>query len=582
MDIVRRWRRKTVEVRDAASRSDEAKIFIEDIEFSGGQKIKLTESSILVIVGPNNAGKSSVLREIRDRLTEGFNFGPVLGNATIRVKGSVDAFKRQIRDAGLATEKMGVIRIGWAEYQIDRVEDDLKKGFVGSRAVSLFVSYLGAEERLQLTDPSSRGDYINSAPKNPMQWLELDNVAEKRISDIFEKAFGSGLILNTFAGDKLILHIVGSGDARSESNSTREEAKWLASLPKLNLQGDGMRSFAGTAMSLLVHPTSTILLDEPEAFLHPPHARRLAHVIATEVPGECQVVVATHNDAFVRALLDFSGNRLILARIVRRGSKNLATVLDQNQLGAMWNDPLIRTSDVLSALFHDAAILCEGDSDARFFGALLDATSAEDRDFDIRLFHFGGKDRIANIARALRLVRIPVVAIVDIDVLSDREKFLVLFEAMGGQRADVEGDVRNLIQMVMQRKGQLTGPELGIELRRLATEFENLVDVPKDARRKLVELGRTTSNWERAKQDGFRALDVPTYTRISEACQRVGLLINPEGELEGFCRTIPRSHKGEWLAQAIRRDLANDPLLADARAFATKIRITTRETINRS
>jgi predicted ATPase len=73
-------------------------------------------------------------------------------------------------------------------------------------------------------------------------------------------------------------------------------------------------------MSLLVHPTSAILLDEPEAFLHPPQARRLAEIVANEVPGECQVIIATHNDAFVRALLDASAERVILARIVREGA----------------------------------------------------------------------------------------------------------------------------------------------------------------------------------------------------------------------------------------------------------------------
>jgi hypothetical protein len=138
-----------------------------------------------------------------------------------------------------------------------------------------------------------------------------------------------------------------------------------------------------------------------------------------------------------------------------------------------------------------------------------------------------------------------------------------------------------LTEQVAQRKGQLTGAELSVELRRLATEVEKARDVPKDARTKLLGLGKTSSNWERVKQDGFRALDVPTFSRISEACQKVGLLINPEGELEGFCRTIPRTHKGEWLAHAIRKDLANDPILADAREFAAKIRITTKETIDR-
>jgi hypothetical protein len=334
-------------------------------------------------------------------------------------------------------------------------------------------------------------------------------------------------------------------------------------------------------MSLLVHPTSTVLLDEPEAFLHPPQARRLAEVVATEVPGECQVIIATHNDAFVRALLDASGERVILARIIREGSANAVTVLDQAQLDEMWNDPLLKTSDVLSALFHEAAILCEGDSDARFYGSLLDATRSQSRDPDTRFYHFGGKDRLANIAEALRLVQIPVVAIVDIDILSDRQKFFRLFEAMGGRRTLIEKDVINLIRQVTDRKGQLTGSELAIELRRLAVEVEDVLDVPKEIKGKISDLSKAPSNWERVKHDGFRALDAQAFERISNACHEVGLLINPEGELEGFCRTIPHNRKSEWLAQVIRRDFANDPALADAREFANQIRRVTRETISR-
>ena len=103
---------------------------------------------------------------------------------------------------------------------------------------------------------------------------------------------------------------------------------------------------------------------------------------------------------------------------------------------------------------------------------------------------------------------------------------------MGGQRSDLEKDVRSLLQSVTQRKGQLTGTELGVELRRLAAEVEKTTEIPKQTRGKLLGLGKASTNWERVKQDGFRALDVPTFTRISEACQQVGLLVNPEGELE--------------------------------------------------
>jgi hypothetical protein len=342
-----------------------------------------------------------------------------------------------------------------------------------------------------------------------------------------------------------------------------------------------MRSFAGTVMSLLTYPTSSVLLDEPEAFLHPPQARRLAQVLARDVTADCQIIVATHSDAFVRALLDATEERITLARIVREGDVNKITVLDQKQLGMMWADPLIRTSDILSALFHDAAILCEGDSDARFFGMLMEATRQGNRDIDARFFHLGGKDKIPVVARALRSINIPVVAIVDIDILSDSNKFLQLFEAMGGDKSLVQKDVRELIRLVNERKGKLTGRELAIELKRLAEEVESATDVPQQSRNKLLELGKASSNWQRVKQDGFRALNAQIFARLSASCKAIGILINPEGELEGFYRTISNSRKSDWLTEVIGKDFAQDPTLEDARRFADEIRSVSRAATSR-
>jgi hypothetical protein len=94
-------------------------------------------------------------------------------------------------------------------------------------------------------------------------------------------------------------------------------------------------------------------------------------------------------------------------------------------------------------------------------------------------------------------------------------------------------------------------------------------------------LGRDSSNWQRVKQDGVRALDAQLYNRVAAACQAVGLLINPEGELEGFCRMVPSSRKSEWLSEVMKKDFSKDSTLTDARSFSETIRMTTREVISR-
>ena len=41
-------------------------VTLEQIEFSGGFELDLVEGDLLVVVGPNNAGKSALLSLIRD------------------------------------------------------------------------------------------------------------------------------------------------------------------------------------------------------------------------------------------------------------------------------------------------------------------------------------------------------------------------------------------------------------------------------------------------------------------------------------------------------------------------------------
>jgi hypothetical protein len=173
-------------------------------------------------------------------------------------------------------------------------------------------------------------------------------------------------------------------------------------------------------------------------------------------------------------------------------------------------------------------------------------------------------------------VGVPVTVLVDIDVLSDREKFCHLFESMGGRRSEIEDDVRAILASVGARKGQLTAAELSIELDRVAAELKGQTQIESKVRNKISELNRTGSNWQRVKEDGYRAFvdakSIQAFERIAAASKRLGLLINREGELEGFARDISRTRKSDWLANALQRDLAEDQSLAEARHFAREIR----------
>lgn len=575
--LLRKRATKEAEVESTGSKSDEgsAAVFFSEIEFSDGTKISLQRKSILVLTGPNNAGKSTALRQLRVKIDEDYLVSQVIKSVVLSVAGSTNDFRKLITENTLAAVQGSSVRIGLREYELKKSAEDYKKSFMGSPVAELLYSYLDAAERLSIASPKRREDNFQRSPREPVQWLDIDGDAEEKVSAAFEKTFGSKLVLNRLAGEYLHLHVTDENIPGDIKANSREHAQWLANLPRLHRQGDGMKTFAGLLLMLLVRPKPLLLIDEPEAFLHPPQIRRLAEAM---VDGSIssQIIVATHSDDFVRALLDHSGERVTVARIERVGNRNPTSVLSSAEVVNLWVDPLLRTSDVLSALFHEAAIICEGETDARFFRALLDATKGDGRNPDVRFYHFGGKDRIPSIAKALRAINVPVLVIVDIDVLSSSAKFIQLYESLGGTPDDVKEDLRLIGQSVSARKGQLTPVELAVELQRLADQLKSATTISDKLRNELSNIVRSTNNWQKIKEAGYRALGdasvIQAFERVYQKGKQLGILINREGELEGYCRDISRKDKSEWLALILQRNLYNESALTDARNFAQELR----------
>jgi hypothetical protein len=427
---------------------------------------------------------------------------------------------------------------------------------------------------LSSVDSARRQDWTRQAPSDPIQWLDIETEAENEVSAAFRKVFGLSLVVNRTAGEQIILH-VNQGEP-PEFQNFRDYMSWISNLPTLGQQGDGMRSFAAALLHLKIHPKSLVLLDEPEAFLHHPQARKLAELLTNDTASQTQIWLATHNDEFVRGLLDNANDRVLVIRLDRRQNRTSSKVLKSEQVKNLWTDPLLRTSDVLSALFHELAIICEGESDVRFFRSLVDANATDDRLPDLRFYHVGGKDKISSIVSSLKLLDLPVCVIVDIDILADRDKFVSLFEALGGSGEKVKEDLKAILQHINQRRPLLSGHEAAVELRKIADSIQREPQISAANRRQMSALVQEASPWERVKEDGYRgfgsATIIQAFERIYENGKAIGMVINREGVLEGLCRAISKKSKPNWLAEVLTRDLASDHALDEARKMLSELR----------
>ena len=84
---------------------------------------------------------------------------------------------------------------------------------------------------------------------------------------------------------------------------------------------DGVQAFVRIMCAVLYEDYKTILIDEPEAFLHPPLARKLGYQLAANLRSNGSLFASTHSPDFLMGCLQASTE----VRVVRlEGTSNNA------------------------------------------------------------------------------------------------------------------------------------------------------------------------------------------------------------------------------------------------------------------
>ena len=453
------------------------------------------------------------------------------------------------------------------------------------QVLSFYIKVLNTPSRLLAFGESydamyfDKSDEYHSTSISLRDLYESENL-ESKFYEFVASTFGRGVLLNRACFGDPRLHFMDKSEiALRPDHGEPTFAEWLDEQPTLEQQGDGVNAFCNILLSLLINKQPTVLIDEPEAFLHPPQIRALARLIATESGGDTQLVISTHSHDLVQGLIDFAPERTSVVRLSREINEsgvdvNRVKILESSDISTFWHDPLIRTSDALSSLFHHVAVIVEGDSDARFFRAMVDAIVDEsDRLLDIRFIHCGGKDRIPKIAGALRAIGVPIVAIVDIDVLDDLSRFLSLVESFGGDASKIKSIVSDIIRYTSEQRSVESAGDAKDSVIKL---FDSLTDqrrpIPKDTLRKMQEALRTSSAWSLVKRSGDaffgRGEAHNNFKQVQAFSVDIGIVINYFGELENLCKSV-EARKGEWLAKVLQNNLRESVYLQDAREFVT-------------
>ena len=555
-------------------------ITFESLTFSDGTKIDLGPNDVVVFVGPNNAGKSQALRELEEHLND-TQETTVLQSLKTRRDGTAEEFGTFLRQHAQITNRGSGIwhysGYGFSASDAGMVEDRWPDHIRVFR--SLFCMSIPTKTRITDSDSPPAIAILDDPISHPIHMLYADDQLEHKISSYFRRAFGEDLILHRAGGSKVPLY-VGNRPSQQQGEdrvSVGYLNRLLASAVPLHKQGDGMRSFASVLLHVLapISP-SILLLDEPEAFLHPPQARLLGELIATERSPRAQLFLATHSPDVLHGLIDVAPKHLRVLRIQRRGNVNHVKELDNDLVRKISTNPLMKYSSVMSGVFHARVIICESDADCMFYSSLLDLRQVHgDRQPDVLFVHGNGTGRMAALVKTLVALDVPVDVIADMDVIKNDEVFRRTIDELHGNWGKIKPLVKKVKAAIEQQMPLLKVSEIEKSIRELLDEPTPATETSRSLDSKIRNIFSESSPWSAIKRSGQAAIPSGDATKhfqeLQSLCREASLWLVPVGEMEGFCKSVS-DHGPTWVQQVMEgRDLANDPDLEHARQFVREI-----------
>lgn len=402
----------------------------------------------------------------------------------------------------------------------------------------MFVDYAGTEDRLLLSigEPARgvRDDSYNTLSAA----LDVDDTCST-ISETVKRLFHKDIALDNTTSRQSVVPVV-SEDFSGYRNSQNSSVKltYMQNATQLRNEGDGFRSYVTILLTVMGASKPILLVDEPEAFLHPTYAMELGKQLGTmlaESDALQNAFISTHSSYFLQGILDSAASGLSLIRLKRNGGKSTFNILDKDKIETLKNRSDY-SPQYIDALFSKRAILVEAPRDAIIYSAICDKISEIDNPIFVST---NGKDAFKGVKEFYAASGLPCRCICDFDIINDHDKFKNLMKAFS---VDVEVRQRALNAADALKK---TYRDLAIQKTSNKKDLAALIK-------------------ERYKKDVF--IDIPESLR--QDCRnslrdliRFGIYVLTTGELESLFEDngIEHSHDSDdWLKNSLSFIRQND------------------------
>lgn len=546
-------------VPDNVDRTTAADGHIVKIIFNNGKELVVNKDDIVVFVGPNNAGKSQSLSDIY-QLSNCKTPTVVVSDIEIKKKGGI---KQLLEATSIRNYHGNYIQYTALNHSVSYhgafMEDSFLNNPYYGEYRDWFVTKIDTNARLSICFPAQ--NIKRDAPKtNPIHYAAFDKKYRQWLSDNFKRAFGIEIIPNTQYGSEIPLCIgepVKLKDIYIDEQERQEAyADILATYKQVQNQGDGIKSFTGILLSLMLNYYCTYLIDEPESFLHPPQAKIMGQIIGTALSNKQQAFISTHSEDIIKGILEVRPDRLKIVRITRENDINEFSILNNQRVRETFGDPLLKYSNILSSLFHKTVVLCESDSDCKLYSVIDSHLKQEKGKYSETLFlHCGGKHRMARIATALLALNIDVRLILDIDVLNEANVFKSIVETCGINWNSIRTDYNVLAANLHSTKEKILRTDAKTSINQIL-DAKDESELSKKEIESINNIIRTVSKWELIKRSGESAIPsgdaTKAYKHLKQILDEHKIYLVPVGELEGFIKEVG-GHGPTWINDVLEK-----------------------------
>ncbi|HUG71456.1 MAG TPA: AAA family ATPase [Pirellulaceae bacterium] len=567
---------------------------IKSITPRGGPAVEV--GAITAFVGSNNSGKTETLRDIL-RLAANFDplaldrsseDGPrpiVLSDLNFVPKLSIERMTHGLTvidpngSEGPVVQGIGPdLRTPYRRAISRELQNILYRPIMNAKSVwmsslgdlmRLRISYLGPGDRKRLVAPTLAASPLQG-PENLLQVLHYaDANLHQGFADAFAAAF-DGLQVKLDASERINLALRVAREFPAPAADPIESVRQQQQLRRIDEEGDAYQSFAAIVLTMLLGQGRVVLIDQPEAFLHPPQARFLGRWIAANASGlACQVFVSTRDVAFLKGLAE-GAPELTIIRTNRKDDITSFHSIPHDATRALARFPIFATQDALRLLFCDGVVVTAEADDRVIYETVANRLPASN---NIGFIHAVDARNVALVTKVLRQCAMPVCSVVELDVLQNEKELSDLIQA-ASESPPPPPWLATRERLANHVEGWLDQEAIAAS----ANEVEDFLDQIKGGDTSLhtsqppgTDVG-VSQNWSKLRHEQLEWLPRELRMWVEELLEdlkRLGIFVSPRGRLEAWIETGSQDRR-LWVNQAIQM-LHQGQCPAKLHAFVTDL-----------